>query len=88
MNNRRADLEFMPNIGMSNLQRRVLGALASKKGNIVRHGELLSIWPNQSRTALNMVLFGLRRKVRKAGYQIISHRGLGYSLVKATGEEL
>jgi hypothetical protein len=74
-------LELFPQIPMSRLQRIVLAKLAERAPAIVPHSELLSLWqiPHRSRGSLDMVLFGLRKKLPE-GYEIIPHRGVGYSL--------
>jgi DNA-binding winged helix-turn-helix (wHTH) protein len=74
------EYSMLPHVPMSRLQRQVLARLANKAPDIVPHRELLTIWPDRSQGALNMVLYGLRKKVRPEGYDIVSHRGVGYSL--------
>jgi DNA-binding response OmpR family regulator len=74
-------LDFLPNVPISMVQRRLLSKLLAAEGNVVAHDELLELWPKtRSKTALEMAVFNLRRKIDKSGYDIISHRGLGYSL--------
>lgn len=74
------EMSLLPHVPMSRLQRQVLTLLHASAPAIVPHPNLLRIWPNRSQGALNMVLYGLRKKLRPEGYDIVSHRGVGYSL--------
>jgi DNA-binding response OmpR family regulator len=80
----KAEREFLPHVSMSATQRRLLGRLVEKQPSVVTHAELLSLWPSKSADALNMALFAVRKKIEPEGYDIISHRGMGYSLVERT----
>lgn len=76
-------LNFLPNVPISLTQRKLLNLLAESKG-IVTYEELQSFggWPKRkSKGALEMIVFGLRKKLIGTRYQIVCHRGLGYSLV-------
>lgn len=74
--------EFLPHVAMSATQRRLLGRLVEKQPTVVTHAELLTLWPSKSVSALNMALFAVRKKIAPEGYDVVSHRGLGYSLAK------
>jgi DNA-binding response OmpR family regulator len=73
--------ELLPHVPMSLKQRAIFTRLHGSSG-VVRHEELAELWPRSSINALNMVIYGLRKKITGHGYKIISHRGLGYSMVR------
>lgn len=73
--------ELLPHVPMSRKQRAIFTRLHESSG-IVRHEELAELWPKSSLNALNMLIYGLRKKITQHGYKIISHRGLGYSMMQ------
>lgn len=80
------DLTLLPDVPISVRQRVVLDKLMENSERIVKHSELRALWPNQAGTqgALNMVIYNLRHKLFRHGYDIVSHRGLGYALIDRT----
>jgi DNA-binding winged helix-turn-helix (wHTH) protein len=81
--------DFLPHVPISLVQRRVLSKLLEAEGNVVPHEQLQAVWPESgSRTALEMAVFNLRKKLKRNGYKIISHRGLGYSIAAVRGSSL
>lgn len=74
--------EFLSHVPISRTQRRLLNRLLDAEGNIVTHEQLIRLWDKPSKTALEIAIFNLRKKIHRNGYKIISHRGLGYSLVE------
>ena len=76
--------DFLPHVPISHHGRLVLAKFLEHKGNVVTQAELRSL-PNKrlTKAALEMTIYTLRRKLRDHGYNIICHRGLGYSLAES-----
>jgi DNA-binding winged helix-turn-helix (wHTH) protein len=73
--------DFVPHVPISAQGRLLLAKLLDKQPSVVTHAELMSL-PNRrlTKAALEMTIYGLRKKLQPEGYAIICHRGLGYSL--------
>jgi DNA-binding winged helix-turn-helix (wHTH) protein len=76
-------VSFLPHVPISLVQRRLLNKLLEAEGNVVTHDELVKLWPDSTtKSALEMAVFNLRKKLEPNGYQVVSHRGLGYSIAE------
>lgn len=77
------DLNTAPEIGLNEKERRVLALLEG--GRVVQRGAFMRLWPSPpSDLALSIVIHRLRSKLAPAGFEIVTHRGVGYSLAPRT----
>jgi DNA-binding response OmpR family regulator len=80
-----ATTDFLPHVPISLIQRRLLTRLLEAEFKVVPHDELMKLWPDgTTKSALEMGVFNVRRKIEPHGYTIVSHRGLGYSIAEKT----
>lgn len=79
-------LDFMPHIPLSLSQRKVLAKLLRSEGRVVEHKTLLTAG-GISKGGLDTCIFAIRRKLSDERFDIVNHRGVGYSLSRSKGDQ-